>query len=118
MCTRQHSKLNLQPHALHHADGADVVALEPGANVLRFRAAPIKAGLYAARGIAAQLGSLRLALPLRPCAAALAAGPACQVRSPGLRVVPAICPHKYQAARAETRIISGPGLAPGTAYLQ
>jgi hypothetical protein len=49
-----------------HADGEDTVSLSPGANVLRFTAAPVKAGLYAARGIAAQLGNLRLALPLLP----------------------------------------------------
>lgn len=48
------------------ADGEDAVSLAPGANVLRFRAAPVKAGLYAARGIAARLGGLRLSLPLLP----------------------------------------------------
>ena len=51
---------------LHHADGKHEVSLNPGTNELRFQASPVKAGLYAARGIAAQLGSLRLALPLLP----------------------------------------------------
>ncbi len=42
------------------------MSLQPGPNVLRFCAAPVKAGLYVVRGVAARLGSLRLALPLLP----------------------------------------------------
>jgi hypothetical protein len=56
----------LDPQRLIHADGKHEMSLNPGANELRFQASPVKAGLYATRGIAAQLGSLRIALPLLP----------------------------------------------------
>lgn len=63
---RDNSRSAGKLQTLHHADGKHEVSLNPGTNELRFQASPVKAGLYAARSIAAQLGSLRLALPLLP----------------------------------------------------
>lgn len=40
------------------------VTLQPGVNSLRFRAAPLKRGLYCVKGAQARLGRLRLSLPV------------------------------------------------------
>ena len=40
--------------------GAGKAAMQPGSSLLSFRAAPMRAGLYVARGLQAQLGGLQV----------------------------------------------------------